>query len=299
MSIRIATFNAENLFHRYRFRKKFDPVKQDGFSINNLAFAINNEKAKKITADAIKAVDADIICLQEVESLDALDSFNSRYLVRKGYAHRIVIDSHDPRRIDVAVLSRFPFSHINTHRHERNAKGKTWLFSRDCLEVDVDVDNKTLSLYINHLKSMIGGRGQTKSRRLEQAGRVRDIVNQWWEPSGYKGNFVVLGDMNDYPDSHTSLKPLIEHPGLVNVVDRLPESERWTHYYAKQGEYSQLDYLLLSKSLAASNPGLPGVERRGLPTRAARAGQTRFKNVGKNNPKASDHCPLYMDLVLD
>ncbi|MDH5637937.1 MAG: endonuclease/exonuclease/phosphatase family protein [Nitrospinota bacterium] len=299
MSIRVATFNVENLFFRYKFRKNFDPTKQDGFSINNLAFAINNETAKKITAATIKAVDADIICLQEVESLDALDSFNSRYLGSKGYAHRIVIDSHDPRRIDVAVLSRFPFSHINTHRHERNASGKAWLFSRDCLEVDVNVDNKTLSLYINHLKSMMGGRSQTKNRRLEQANRVKDIINEWWKPGGYEGNFIVLGDMNDYPGDHTSLKSLIDHPGLVNVVDRLPKSDRWTHYYAKKDDYSQLDYLLLSKSLAESNKGLPGVERRGLPTRAARATQARFKNVGKNNPKASDHCPLYMDLVLD
>ena len=64
--MRLATFNVENLFARYRFRRNFDPIDSDGFSINNLAFSINDETAKQITAKAIREVDADVLALQEV-----------------------------------------------------------------------------------------------------------------------------------------------------------------------------------------------------------------------------------------
>lgn len=39
-------------------------------------------------------------------------------------------------------------------------------------------------------------------------------------------------------EGKTALKPLVAHPQLVNLVDRLPAAERWTHYFAggKRGE---------------------------------------------------------------
>lgn len=298
MKVRVATFNVENLFARYRFRQDFNPVGDDGFSINNLAFDVYDDEAKRITAKAIREVEADIICLQEVENLELLDRFNSRYMYDKKYEHRLVIDSHDPRHIDVAVLSKYPFTRIATHRHERNAEGYRYIFSRDCLEVDIAVEKQTLSLYVNHFKSMIRTRAETKERRVEQVERVAEIIDDQWKKKKYQGNFVVLGDFNDYIDNETSLTALVEHDHLVNVVERLPKDQQWTHYYAGKGQYRQLDYLLLSKALADKNGGKPKIERRGMPWRATKAGDTRFPNVGEDYPKASDHCPLYMDLEL-
>ena len=92
--MRIATFNCENLFARYKFKSNFDPNASDGFTINDLAFDIYDETEKQITAQAIKEVDADVIALEEVESLPVLDRFNSRYLGGMRYQHRMVIDSH-------------------------------------------------------------------------------------------------------------------------------------------------------------------------------------------------------------
>ncbi len=298
MTIRVATFNVENLFARYRFRESFEPTDENGFGINNLAFNLYNDGAKSITGKAIREVDADVICLQEVENLAVLERFNSRYLARLKYKHRLLIDSHDPRFIDVAILSRYPFSHIKTYRNERNRANTTWKFSRDCLEVDIDVDGKKLSLYVNHLKSMMGGRDKTKPRREEQSLRVADIIDSTWGGDGYEGAFIVLGDFNDYPDENTSLGSLLNHSHLVNVVNRLPENERWTHFWAGGNKYSQLDYLLLSKSLAEANANVPGIMRKGLPWRAERYTGNRFDEVGENTPKASDHCPLYIDINL-
>ncbi len=309
MPIRIATFNCENLFARYRFRQNVSP-NADGFTRNELAFDINDDDEKKITGKAVAEANADVIALQEVDNLEVLDRFVSRYLPTKGYKHRLLIDSHDPRFIDVALLSRFPLSGVTTHRDERNAANTTWLFSRDCLEVTVTVPGagaakaKTLRLYVNHLKSMMdpgssNGRASTKARRVEQSKRVAAIVDAEWKPMNHSGNFVVLGDLNDFVDDKTGINALVKHPKLVNVLTRAPKAEQWTHYWAGGGEYRQLDYLLVSKALADANPGtVPGVVRKGLPHRATKYTGERFPDVGENDPKASDHCPLYWDCDL-
>jgi endonuclease/exonuclease/phosphatase family metal-dependent hydrolase len=296
--MRLATFNCENLFARYKFKSNFDPSGADGFTINDLAFDIYDETEKQITAQAIREVNADVIALQEIESLPVLDRFNSKYLGGMRYRHNVLIDSHDPRGIDVALLSRYPITNIRSYRQERNKNNTGLLFSRDCLECHLDIDGKELVIFINHFKSMIGGRNETKAKRVEQAKRVAKIISDRWESVSYQGNYVVLGDFNDYPESNTSLDSLLTHHGLVNIVDRLAEDERWTHFYASGNQYHQLDYLLLSPSLANSNPSAPEVMRKGLPYRAERYTGDRFPNVGEDNPKASDHAPLFMDIEL-
>ncbi|MGD8564147.1 MAG: endonuclease/exonuclease/phosphatase family protein [Desulfarculaceae bacterium] len=297
--MRLATFNCENLFARYRFNKKKKPVKENGFTINNLAFDIYDNTNKRITANAIREVDADVIALQEVEGLPVLDRFNvKKYMKDCKYPYAFLVDSHDPRSIDVALLSRHPIVWARTYRDEINPETKRPLFSRDCLVVHLDVKGKPLVLYVNHLKSMMGGRSQTKPKRQKQAKRVAKLIRDQWASQGYQGNYVVLGDLNDYPGQGTALNSLLNHPGLENVVKRLPQDEQWTHYYAKKKQYTQLDYLLLSPSLAQANPGLPGVMRKGLPKRAVKYTGKRLSKVGENKPKASDHCPLYMDLEL-
>lgn len=297
-SLRLATFNVENLFARYRFRDSVQPTADDGFTVNDIAFRIHDEESKKITARAIRTVNADVICLQEVESLPVLDRFNSFYLGGMKYMHRAVIDCFDPRQIDVAVLSRHPIVSLRSHREERNAKGTAFLFSRDCLEIELNVGGKPLTLYANHFKSMMEGRDATRARRQEQAERVAAIVDARWKKSAYKGNFVVLGDLNDYPEGKTGLAALLDHKGLANVLTRLPTAEQWTHYYAGGNAYRQLDYLFLSAGLAKANSGKPAVMRRGLPWRAQKVTEERLDGVGENDPKASDHAPLYMDIAL-
>lgn len=85
----------------------------------------------------------------------------------------------------------------------------------------------------------------------------------------------------------------------MNVTDRLPKDERWTHYCAKMDEYCQLDYIFLSKVLANNNPNAkPVIMRKGLPHRAKRYTGPRFENVDENHPKASDHAPVYIDINL-
>lgn len=84
----------------------------------------------------------------------------------------------------------------------------------------------------------------------------------------------------------------------MNVVNRLPTADRWTHFWAGGNEYRQLDYILLSKDLADASPGPPTVVRNGLPYQAERYAGPRFDEVGQDTPKASDHCPVWAEVGL-
>jgi endonuclease/exonuclease/phosphatase family metal-dependent hydrolase len=300
----IGTFNCENLFARYRFRAGLEPTANDGFGVNDLAFDIADLLDKKLTAAAVKAGGADVLCLQEVESMLVLDRFKSQFLGGVDYRHRLVIDGNDPRHIDLGVLSKLPMARIRTWRHERNQAGTADLFSRDLLEVDVEVDageggSKVFTLFVNHLKSMIGGRGATHERRLEQAQRVVEILDERFGPD-YDANFAVVGDLNDYLDRETSLAPFVDHPELVNVNEALADEDRWTHFWAGGNEYRQLDYVWLSRGLweRAGKPA-PIIVRDGLPHRATRYEGQRFEDVGDNVPKASDHCPVLLSIPVN
>lgn len=312
MKIRIATFNANNLFARYRFKEGRETLATDGFSINDLAFSLYNDTAKRLTAKAIKEAQADIICLQEVENMHVLERFNSSYIYsqKHKYKHRMLIDSHDPRFIDVAILSKYPIKNVKTYREQRNKKNSWWLFSRDCLEVEFDIKGISLVLYGNHFKSMIGknfltgpeGRAETKPKREEQVEKVVEIIETRWKDGGYSGNFAVLGDFNDYLEGDSSILPLVNHSGLENVTEHRPPDDRWTHYWADEGDHKQLDYILLSKGLfeSSNDEGVFNVDimRKGLPWNAYEFEGERFEGVGEDEPKASDHAPLYVDVFL-
>lgn len=305
-TFRLATFNVENLFARYKFNKNFDPISEDGFTINNLAYDIYNDVEKQITAKALAETKADIIALQEVENLLLLDKFHSQMLQGRMFKYRIVIDGNDPRNIDVAVMSKYPIISIKSYRHERNKENNADLFSRDCLEVDIDINGKIFTIFANHFKSMMGGREKTRDRRVEQAERVVEIIENRFG-SELKGNFAVVGDLNDYPedgeDTTTALTALLKHKNLINIVEKMPKNERWTHWYkgAKKGmRAKQIDYIFLPKLLynEAGKP-VPKIERRGLPWRAEEDySGVRFDGIGQHDPKASDHCPLYVDIPL-
>jgi endonuclease/exonuclease/phosphatase family metal-dependent hydrolase len=313
-NVRIATFNCENLFVRYKFNENPPDVLEDGWLPDKTKFDINDPKAKKLTADAIKETGADIIALQEVESLITLRLFIKEYLKETGYRYFVLIDGNDERLIDVAVISKYPIQKIDTNISDWSDELNNYVYSRDCLECDVLLpEDKKIRLFINHLKSMAdfddpcNGRRNTRPRRIIQVKRTKEIILDEF-PQG-EGNFAILGDLNDYPSTdsqgETSLGELLNWDKVENVIDRLPDEERWTHYYKGNPQcnfpktYKQLDYILLSKTIANNNPSSkPVIVRKGLPLTADRYTGPRFDGVGHNNPKASDHCPMVIEVNI-
>jgi predicted extracellular nuclease len=312
-AVRIASFNVENLFARFRFDDNVNPdnAVRDGWDVNETLFRLQDDDSKRLTGETILATRADVIALQEVENLDVLKRFRSLYLGgRSVYPYALSIDGNDPRLIDVAILSKHPIVHIRSHQERRG--GGSYIFSRDCLEVDLRIGERTLTLFVNHLKSMLDkadprhGRRNTHARRVVQAKEVRRIVNERFGAQAGKQPFVILGDMNDYLETDaqgtSGIRDLVGWSQVEDVVARLPADDRWTHYFPGDRQllegYHQLDYVLVSRSLAAASTGVPEIVRMGLPTGATRYDGPRFDGVGKVIPKASDHCPVVFELQL-
>lgn len=309
-TIRIGTFNIENLFLRYRLletekagfkSKPIDPQKflVEGGSILMLGISIDEygpiaKSARRLTAQAILENDPDVLAVQEVENMQALEIFNRTWL-ESAYPYFICIEGNDPRQIDIGLLSKYPIGAVHTHRFERVGSTSTRVFSRDCLEVDIHVPGgQRLTVLVNHFKSKIGGGDEQRHR---QATRVAEILAERFGPKLDKGHFIVAGDLNDGAAAK-SLEPLLQRD-LVNIVDRLPKKERWTHYYKKGKSAEQLDYLLLSPSLAKiQKQNLPHIERRGLGSDIDYYTGPRFDDRITGGDGASDHCPIYFDLTI-
>ena len=122
MSLRLATFNVENLMNRFDYSGFRNQLHQDRtlalFEIRNEAEYRALEQARTIahaddnrqlTALAIAATRADILCLQEVDNMEALKAFEYGYLfkmVGQGYRQKYTTSGNDSRGIDVAVMLR-------------------------------------------------------------------------------------------------------------------------------------------------------------------------------------------------
>ncbi|WP_030338122.1 endonuclease/exonuclease/phosphatase family protein [Streptomyces sp. NRRL S-1022] len=314
-TLRLATFNVENLFARWRFADGLDPATANsrGWIVDQTRFEELGMDDKALTGAAVREIAADVLCLEEVENVDTLKYFRAQALGgRAQYPYVAGVDGNDPRLIDVAVLSKLPITRIRSHQHLMDPASPTEpLFSRDCLEVDIEVGQETgpggttsVTLFVNHFKSMLGGRSQTRGKRERQARQVLDIVtDRFGHQAPGDHPFVVLGDLNDYleadGDGGSGIGRLVTWDQVENVTARLPEDEQWTHYWDGGDEYRQLDYLLPSASLARAAPDtLPEIFRKGMPLRAVKYTGPRFPGVGPDKPKASDHCPVVFDLGL-
>jgi len=281
------------------------------------------DDSRQMTAQAIRDTDADVICLAEVDNKNVLDDFHAQYLEKSAGVHygwRRLLEGNDRRGIDVAVMARdritvtshaeLTFDEVGLFNAELDAYGLhpgDRVFRRDCLEVELKVGDKPLTLFACHFKSMSGGREETMPVRTAEAAAVRWVVeNKFGQADAAKKDWIILGDLNDYThvngtaEAHHGLEPLFDGGFSVNLVEHLPVAERWTHYYPSGGEMRQLDYILASPALAKKNANArPEIVRGGQPYRVPGIEAVpRYPRVGFDRPKASDHCPVVVELKV-
>ncbi|WJV54194.1 endonuclease [Prodigiosinella aquatilis] len=282
--------------------------------IGEITFKSQNfsDQQRKNTGKVIATLNADILCAVEVENMGVLKNFNSQILGKQKFNQFVMIDSpNDPRGIDVACLTRHHIIQLRTHVFDA---GKQFdpVFSRDCLEVMIDIGLKQpISVLCNHFKSQNGRteeeRRRSAEKRRDQAVKVVEILTQTYD---LKQDYVaVMGDLNeDSSNAWKSLEALFSLPDLHPVIDPAwPESERYTYYYAggKKGErLNQLDYIFLSTPLYQAMTTW-GVERRGIydiDKIAAQEGAEPvepFPEVTSWDTGASDHAALWVDVDID
>lgn len=176
-------------------------------------------------ARGVSALQVDLVALEEVEDQALLE----RVACKAGYETAILVEGHDPRGIDVALLSRVPLRGYRVHDQP--------LFSRPCLEVQVE-SPLPLALLCNHFTSRLRQGHRFDQRRRAQAERVLELVAELGAQP-----VAVLGDLNDEPDSW-ALRPLFQ--ALHDPLSQ--QSER--HTFQHRGRRQALDHILLNQPLA-------------------------------------------------
>ena len=176
------------------------------------------------------------------------------------------------------------------------------IFSRDLLEVEVldERRRKLVTLYVNHLKSkyldwrtppakQAAEIARSATLRRLQAETVADVLKRRQRRSG---KAIVLGDMNDSPDSEAlgpfdgSLKDAVGKPveqgGKPSYGKKPPPDTAWSHRFVAGGKaaYELFDQIWVTSALAGNVKGSWVLRRKQL------AGD------------GSDHDPVWIELEL-
>lgn len=295
-SVRVMNWNVENLFD-----DKDDPALSGRYE--DLASAKPKEHLDAVAA-IIRAVDPDIIALQEIESKAALTWFVEGWLKDAGYTHIASIDAGDERGIEQAVISRFPItSEKNWPKGELGAvapagkpgAGQPLTMHRSPLLVTVQVPaEKTaggqpadLTLMVVHQKS---GRDWSWFREIESAKFAEIIRGVLADPK--QSNFIFAGDFNALPKD-ASFRTYLS-TGLVDLFDARAAAGSGENNpeFVTHASGRIIDHILVSPSVAdmvvaetkfiLGTPILPeGVDYRQAPSPPG---------------YSSDHFPLVVDL---
>ena len=259
-TVKIANYNLQNLFDLHKDGYEYTeyiPYSRSGWNDKMYNIKRNN------LATVIKDIDADIIALEEIESLQALKDL--RYtLKRKGlYYPYYKIANAKNTTVKVAVLSKIPFIYTKEIFVTRSYE------YRNILEIKVMIENEPLYIFVNHWKSKSG----PESKRVLSAKKLRQRIKQL----GKNNNIVALGDFNSDYEEYIRFKRKRRHndtrgvTGLNHILgtvnyqvdstkarvqsfdlynlwyDLNDKEERYSYIY--KGDKEALDHILISAAL--------------------------------------------------
>ncbi|WP_141621246.1 endonuclease/exonuclease/phosphatase family protein [Myxococcus sp. AB036A] len=241
-SVRIAAFNVQRLFDTV-----CDSDACGGSNYEALPTPSEFGLQADRLASAISRLNADVVLLAEVETQASLDALTSR-LPRFGYSE--LGETGAAASVDVAVLSVHPITDVRGHRERTlwRPDGSATRFSRELLEVHLDVDGKKVIVFSAHFRSKSN---DDAGRRFAEAVATRDIVAGAAQAA--PDALVVLGgDLNDVPGSEP-ITALERDDALLRVSSDRPASETWTYTY--HGDRQAIDHLYLARGGGSYVPG--------------------------------------------
>ncbi len=296
-TIRVCTYNVLNLFDHTN-----DPTLEGEFDdMGDNPGPTSIARCKEL-ASAIRKVDADILALQEVESLEALNWFNDTFLKDMGYEHVGSLDAGYYRGVEQSVLSRFPIRHIinwpNESLSDLERIGPNWTevprgtdeitYQRSPLCVTIEAPNDyTLTLFVLHHKAGRNTNWHREYEALKTMEKVHHLMTK--NPDA---NVMVLGDFNAAPWDK-SVKVYLEG-GLVDTMAHRSTNVQYDEdapLYKTHTSDRIIDYILLN----------PAAYREFVPKSAFILGTSAEDYNWRSDPipsgYASDHYPLAIDLV--
>lgn len=231
-AIRVATFNTEFFF---------DTVCDSGnCGPGDFELVFNDAqhrfKARSI-AEGVLRLEADAVCLQEVESQASVDALLDA--LPEDWTVGEIGETGGPASLDVAVVARGRLISSRGWRDERPLAlggGRSTTFTRELLEVDLEINGGRVIIFCAHFRSK---NNDDPTRRLAEARESRDIV---LERHALRPNLlhVLAGDLNDEPGS-APIRALEEGGRMWRVASGLSDAEAGTYRF--QGVPVAIDHL--------------------------------------------------------
>jgi endonuclease/exonuclease/phosphatase family metal-dependent hydrolase len=303
--MRILSFNVQNL----RLRRRDGVARLDGARDEDDEAESDpalDAADRRLTAAVIARTDADVVCLQEVYDLPTLDHFHDAFLRPTGAAPwpwRICLPGNDGHGRDIALMSRRRPDAVASHAALTPADlglapapgtdPALPVFRRDCLRVEIG----RLTLFLVHFKAPWPDPAAAHAVRALEAQALRRLIERRFagQPAPL---WLALGDFNEpavAPPQGRAVAPLLA-PFGIDLMERMPPSDRWSYHLPEGGLYSRPDGIIASPALARGWPdACPAVLREGLSAEAARFPGPRLPGVGRQRPHASDHAALLVD----
>jgi endonuclease/exonuclease/phosphatase family metal-dependent hydrolase len=310
----VATWNVENLFR---------PGGEAGPRDERQYEAKLAELAR-----VIGEIDPDVLAVQEVGDLDALDDLRRRL---DGDWHSRTSEFPDERGIRVGFLSRRALRRIEDVREfpsllepvqVDDEETKVHEMGRGALKVRVRVGGRSIDLVTCHLKSKLlsypGGRLTPHDEgeraryaayalylRAAEAVTLRAFADELLDDEGHERAVILLGDLNDEPAAATTQIPLgppgseIGTPGferpdrgdasrLWNLAPLIPAERRYSRVF--RGRRELIDHILVSRAL---------VQRvESVDTGPGEAPSITEDHTARRDEPASDHLPVVAHLQL-
>ena len=259
-----------------------------------------NDVAIEMTAKVIQDVSADILAVIEAEDRIALVRFNEQLLkpIDAPYSGIMLIDGNDERGIDVGLLTKPSYLIESIVSHVDDMQNGNRIFSRDCPEFTVRVNETArVLLLVNHFKSKgFGSKAESDARRKAQAERVREIYDL--RRSQGIDMIAVVGDFNDTPDSNP-LQPLLSKGSDLQDISTHPQfqSDGRPGTFGNGNKGNKIDYILLSPALFERVTS-GGVWRKGVWGGKHGTLFPHYEEMKKPVHAASDHAAIWADIDL-
>lgn len=230
-TLKIASYNVENLFDLQKNGNEYvEYIPNTKSNWNAMTYKI---KLKNI-AKVIKDIDADIIGLEEIESLQALKDLRFTLKQNGLYYQYYKIADYKNTTTKVAILSKIPFVYTNEIAVQASYK------FRNILEAKFKINNQDLFILVNHWKSKSG----PESMRIISA---KKVLKRTYE-LGTDKNIILLGDFNSHYEENILFKRNRKHNdtnGVTGINDILATKEYKQNAlktHLKEGKYYNLWY---------------------------------------------------------
>lgn len=314
--LKIASYNVENLFDLQKSGYEYQEyIPNTVANWNSKTYKIKLENISRV----IKDINADIIALEEIESLSALKDLRLA-LKKKGlYYQYYKIADYKNTTTKVALLSKIPF----LYTHEISVQSSYRY--RNLLEAKFTLEKQEFYIIVNHWKS----KGGPESMRVISAKRLLKRTQEL----GKEKNIILLGDFNSHYEEYkifqrkrrhndtngiTGINDILGTKEYIQKADRVrvaegefynlwydaPLKQRYSYIYKNKKE--ALDNILVSSSLL-DKKGLEYIPNSMRPfessylfkkKRIYRWQSTRKKPSKHKGKGYSDHLPIIAEFAL-